>query len=154
MIPNVYDDGSSSQYANGGASRQRPVLHCEVEGGGVQDFQNRLQALFWATVASLIAQEALAAAGLPFVSIAVSEFMAFLILLLSLIGFYASEGDRASRGPGECAGSRVDRFPRPGLDDRGGSDNCLRRGQVGVRQRSRWLERDPPPKSVQAPRSN
>jgi hypothetical protein len=113
-IPNVYDDGNSSQYANGGATVTSPVLHCEVEGGGVQDFQNWLQALFWATVASLIAQEALAAAGLPLVSIAVSEFMAFLILLLSLIGFYASEGDRASQGQANAPGQGSIDFQGPG----------------------------------------
>jgi hypothetical protein len=94
-------DGSSAAYMNGGATMTSPVLHCEVEGAGVHDYLNWLQATFWVAVAGLIAQEALAA--LPAVSAAVSEFMALLAFLLSLIGFYASENDQASQptAPGQ-----------------------------------------------------
>ena len=93
LIPNVYT-GQSLEYANGGTTVTAPVLHCEVEGAGVSDFQNWLTATFWAAVAALIALLAIALAG-P-IGWVVSAILAALLFLLSLLGFYASENDQAS----------------------------------------------------------
>ncbi len=94
-------DGSSEAYMNGGVTITSPVLHCEVEGAGVADYQNWLQACFWIAVAALLAQ--VAAAAIPVIGPVVSAILALLAWLLSLVGFYASETDHPSQpvSPGD-----------------------------------------------------
>jgi hypothetical protein len=96
-LQGVYD-GSGEAYLNGGATVTSPVLHCEVEGAGVYDYQNWLQTFFWVAVAGLIAQEALAA--VPGIGTILSAIAALLAFLASLFGFYTSENDQASAPTG------------------------------------------------------
>jgi hypothetical protein len=94
-------DGSSAAYLNGGVTITSPVLHCEVEGAGVADYQNWLQACFWIAVGALVAQVAVAV--IPVIGPILSAILALLAWLLSLVGFYASETDHPSQpvSPGD-----------------------------------------------------
>jgi hypothetical protein len=110
VLQGVYD-GSSEAYMNGGVTVTSPILHCEVEGAGVYDYQNWLTTFFWVAVAGLIAQEALAA--IPGIGTIVSAIIALLAFLASLLGFYTSENDQAS-APTAPGGSQPLNFNPPG----------------------------------------
>jgi hypothetical protein len=108
-LQGVYTDSNSS-YANPGTIIPNPVLHCEVEGAGVYEFKNWLTVLFWVTVGALVVQEI--TAGAPFVSAAISAFLALLIFLLSALGFYASENNQAN--PSQVPSPSQINFNSPG----------------------------------------
>jgi hypothetical protein len=94
LIRNLYT-GQSMEQANGGTTFTSYILHAEVEGPGIKDFQSWLTALFFATVAALLV--ALAVSALPVVGPAVAAILAALMFLLSLLGFYMSESDQANQ---------------------------------------------------------
>jgi hypothetical protein len=114
ILQGVYD-GSSAAYQNGGVTITSPVLHCEIEGAGVWDYSNWLLVLFWATVAALAGQEALATIPVigPIASVIWSIICAILAFLASLFGFYSSENDQANQ-PSGSPGSTAYPFNAPG----------------------------------------
>ncbi len=105
----VYTDSNSS-LANNSTTITMPVLHSEIEGAGVYEFNNWLNVLFWITIGALIVQEA--TSSVPIVSTAISIFMAILIFLLAALGFYVSENNQAN--PSQVPNAGQINFNAPG----------------------------------------
>jgi hypothetical protein len=94
-------DGSTEAYMNNGVTITSPVLHCEVEGAGIADYQKWLQVTLAAAIGALVAQAVVSL--IPVIGPIIAAILALLAWLLSLLGFYASENDQASQpqGPGD-----------------------------------------------------